>query len=138
MKLVFDLNNLNRTADYLVQNNHILRGREDNPVRRVMSQLASAVEAKIREFPLSRLQDDAARDVCYVFEKENGVCFWLAIKGPDGHIGNTLLKQHGEPYEDEERYSVKELTGLADEFAEYTIEPQFFARLGLEPHTIGL
>ena len=138
MKLVFDLHNLNRTADYLVKKNPILRNREDNPLRYVMNQLIQAVEAKLKDLPVGRLQEDAQREVAYTFEGQSGVCFGFAIEGPEGNLSETPLYGLADQVTENGRYALREVHGMAGELAGYVLAPQFFVRLGKLPSNLPI
>ena len=136
MKLVFDLQNLNPTADVLVRQNALLPGNEGDPLSVAMTELAAAAEAKVRQHPLARLQDDALREVAYTYEGGSGVCFWLAIESSDGRVLGTPAKRLGDPYTNNDRYSVKDLAGMPADFDGFTITPHFFVRLDQEADSL--
>jgi hypothetical protein len=138
-QIVFDLSNLNRTADYLVQKNIVARSMSSNPIHFVLAQLRQAVEKTVQSSPLQELVDDASKGVLYLVGGQSQVCYFLELQSSENrNIAAPGLVTVDTRYRDSDRYWRVECTTDKAEMNGVTVEPHFYSRLGVVPRNISL
>jgi hypothetical protein len=137
-KIRFDLNNLNRTADWIVQKNIVARSIDDNPIRAVINEFIEDVEKQVAATPVMQLLDDSSKGVMYSARKQSQLCFWLEIVGlEDRNMIAPALKRMDTESSNSSQYVEK--TYSSDDIAinGCTFYPHFYVRLGKEPRNIA-
>ncbi|WP_371765511.1 hypothetical protein [Massilia sp.] len=137
MRIVCEYDNLNRTADYLVQKNGVLRNRDDNPIRFVLNQLLESVEKQVCQSSLNQLSDESSQGVHHLVEGQSQVAFWLEIIDAKSRLVNLPhVRLEGDPYSHEDVYWVKQLVNSPSELTGYTAIAHFYVRLGSSPQNL--
>lgn len=134
MRIIADYDNLNRTADFLVQKNSVLRNRNDNPIQFVLKQMLESIETQVTQHSLEQLANDSSQGVHYLVDGQSQVSFWLEITDSEGRLVNAPAARFlNDPYSNENKFWVKNLPAAVEG---HTVVAHFYARLGNQPSNL--
>lgn len=136
-KILFDVANLNRTADCIVQKNGFARNKDENPIRALINEFIDEVEQQIAGTPVSQLLDDSSKGAVYWSKKQAQLCYWLEIVGlEDRNMVAPALRRLDTNSSDSNQYVDKTHSSEDIAMNGCTFYPHFYVRLGYEARNI--